>query len=144
MIRTGHVFDAQTLTTRLRRPWRQVYDFASNPANLTLWAEGLGRGVERLGSRWFIETPSGRAELRFAERNPFGVMDHWVHFADGRVTYVPFRVVANGDGCEVMLTLFQPPCMTEGDHERDAALVRRDLDTLRTLLETKATAGHTE
>lgn len=144
MIRTGDVFDAQTLTTRLKRPWRQVYDFASNPANLPLWAEGLGRGVERLGSRWFIETLSGRAELRFAERNPFGVMDHWVHFADGLVTYVPFRVVANADGCEVMLTLFHLPGMTKADYERDAALVCRDLEALRTLLETRPAAGPTE
>ncbi|MOA25382.1 hypothetical protein D3C78_1461030 [compost metagenome] len=60
--------------------------------------------------------------------------DHWVHLEDGRVVYVPLRVVANGDGCTVALTLFRRPEMDDERFAADCDWVRRDLLALRRLL----------
>ncbi|WP_300266119.1 hypothetical protein [Microbacterium sp.] len=39
----------------------------------------------------------------------------------------PLRVLRNGDGSEVVFTLFRLPDVTDDDFEKDAALVRADL-----------------
>jgi hypothetical protein len=45
------------------------------------------------------------------------------------------RVVANGDGAEVVFTLFQREGMSDDETARDAAMVARDLKALKLLLE---------
>ena len=53
----------------------------------------------------------------------------------GETVYIPLRVIADGDGCEVVFTLRRAPGMTDADLERDAALVTGDLALLKRLLE---------
>jgi len=54
---------------------------------------------------------------------------------DGQSVLNPMRVVANGDGSEVMFTLFQLPGMSEEQFATDAGMVEADLRTLKTVLE---------
>jgi len=45
------------------------------------------------------------------------------------------RVIANGDGAEVLFTLFQSPGVADDQFRRDVELVESDLQTLKGLLE---------
>jgi hypothetical protein len=112
-----------------------VYEFASDLANLPRWAPGLGTSVENVNGQWFVETGSGRVGLAFAERNTFGVLDHEVTLPSGDVIYNPMRVVPHGDGCEVVFSLRRLPDMSDEDFARDAALVQADLTRLKHVLE---------
>jgi hypothetical protein len=113
--------------------------FLGDPANLPRWASGLGASIRRLdGSDWLAETPAGPIRIRFTPMNPYGILDHWVMPGAGDPIYVPMRVMANGDGCEVLFTLFRRPEMSEDDFQRDADWVRRDLAALKALLEAGA------
>lgn len=125
---------AKTLSIRIGRPPTQVCTFVSNPANLPQWAKGLCKSVRLAGDRWLLDTPSGELTFRFAPPNCFGVLDHFVGTPDGEV-YVPMRAIANGDGSELLCTLFQPPTMPDAAFAADAALVERDLMNLKSLLE---------
>src|SRR5699024_10676770 len=45
----------------IERPWRAVYEFASDPRNLPRWAAGLAGGeVQREVSQWSMNSPMGR------------------------------------------------------------------------------------
>lgn len=127
--------ESRTLSVRIERPAAEVYAFASVPRNLPRWAAGLGGAVTPDGADWRIETPQGALRLRFAAPNAHGVLDHAVTLPDGSVVEVPMRVVPNGDGAEVLFTLFRQPGMSEADFARDAGLVTADLATLKRLLE---------
>jgi hypothetical protein len=49
---------------------------------------------------------------------------------------MPLRVVANGEGAEVGMTLYRPPTLyDDAAFDRDAAAVARDLAKLKALLE---------
>ncbi|MGH1559869.1 hypothetical protein ACRAWD_23625 [Caulobacter segnis] len=49
---------------------------------------------------------------------------------------MPLRVVANGAGAEVGMTLYRPPSMyDDAAFDRDAAAVARDLARLKALVE---------
>ena len=113
----------------------EVYEFVANPINLPQWAQELGTGVERAGGEWLVETAGGKVSLRFAEHNNFGVVDHTVRVKPGVEVYVPMRVIRNGGGSEVLLTLQQSGGMTDEEFARDIAQVVSDLATLKDILE---------
>ncbi|MEX1028142.1 MAG: hypothetical protein WD049_09085 [Candidatus Paceibacterota bacterium] len=77
-----------------------------------------------------METPTGSVGIPFVPANDFGVLDHVVTLPDGQS--VLKRVVTNGDGSEVMFTLFQHPEMSD-EFARDAGMVEADLRTLRSV-----------
>ena len=112
-----------------------VYEYASDPANLPHWAPGLGSSVENVDGQWFVETPEGRVGVAFAPANAYGVLDHEVTLPSGDVIYNPMRVVPDGDGCEVVFSLRRLPDMSDGDFARDAGLVQADLTRLKRVLE---------
>jgi len=128
--------ESRHLSVHIGRPVADVYAFASDPANLPLWAPGLGSSVVREDGSWFVETPEGRAQVTFAPNNDYGVLDHEVVTPSGETVYVPLRAIADGDGCEVIFTIRRSPGMTDGEFERDTALVTADLARLKTVLET--------
>jgi hypothetical protein len=91
--------------------------------------------VENVDGRWLLGTGADRASVAFAERNMFGVVDHEVTLPSGEVVYVPMRVIRNGDGCDVVLTVRRQPGMTDADFDRDSGLVQADLGRLKRVLE---------
>jgi hypothetical protein len=127
--------EARTISISIRRDWRAVYDFAHRPENFARWASGAAKSLRREGTDWVADGPDGRAILRFAERNEFGVLDHTVVLASGAEVHIPLRVVPNGTGCEVMFTLFRQPGMSDAVFARDAEWVAKDLAGLKALLE---------
>ena len=101
------------------RPAGDVYAFVSDPKNLPAWASGLSAAVK----------------VRFVERNPFGVLDHYVRVDSGQEVYMPMRVFPNGEGAEVLITVFRQPGVSDEKFAEDTHWVRRDLEALKTLLE---------
>jgi hypothetical protein len=124
------------VSVAVERPADAVYAFASDPANLPLWAAGLvGGTISRSDDDWVAESPMGTIRIRFAEPNPYGVLDHHVTLPDGAGQMNPMRVVPNGDGAELTFTLFRLPGTTDEAFAADAAQVEADLRRLKLLLE---------
>lgn len=127
--------ESRHLSVHIARPRAAVYAFVSDPANLPRWARGLGSEVTRVGDGWFVETPDGRAQIRFAPQNEFGVLDHDVVTPSGETVHVPLRALDDDGGTELVFTLRRAPGMTDDELERDAALVTSDLACVKSLLE---------
>jgi hypothetical protein len=131
----GDTLEARTISISIQKDWRGVYEFARRPENFARWASGAAKSLRREGNDWVADGPDGRAVLRFAECNAFGVLDHWVILASGAEIHMPVRAVANGGGCEVTVTLFRQPGMADDAFARDAQWVAKDLAALKALLE---------
>ncbi len=133
---------SRVITQRVACDWRAAYALAADPARLPEWASGLADGAlarEGEGERWVATTPGGRAVLRFAPANEFGVLDHWVAPEGVPEVYVPFRVVGVAPGaCELQFTLLRQPHMDDAAFAHDAEWIARDLRALRALLEAPA------
>jgi hypothetical protein len=131
----------QHVSERISRPADEVYDFASDPANVPRWASGLGTSAEQVDGQWFVDTPAGRVGVVFAPRNEYGVLDHEVTLPSGETIYMPVRVIADGKACEVVFTLRRLPEMSDEDFKRDAETIAADLARLKRLLENGSHSG---
>lgn len=112
-----------------------VAAFAGDPANLPQWAAGLSAGIRRDGERWISDSSLGIVEVRFTDAVDRGILDHDVILPDGTTVHNPLRVLRNGDGSEVVFTLYRLPATTDEEFARDAGTVRADLEHLRSILE---------
>lgn len=130
--------NSQTISVSIAAPAARVYEFAANPANLPAWVPSFCHSVEFINGVWLVQSPAGAVVFAFVERNDFGVLDHTVTLPSGVKLTNPMRVIPNGDGSEVLFTLFQHEGMSEQQFREDAALVRSDLLALRRIIESCA------
>jgi hypothetical protein len=127
---------ARTYSVSIKRDWRELYEQIWRPEFFPKWASGLSDSGLRPGDgAWLADSPGGPIHVRFTERNDHGVMDHFVKPGDGSEIYIPLRIVENGGGSEIMLTLFRQPDMTDEKFSADAKWVIRDLRKLKELAE---------
>ena len=129
------IYESLHLSVSIARSPADVYAFAAKPENLPRWAAGLTGTISRVDDRWIGDTPDGPIVIMFAPPNPFGVLDHDVTFPSGQTFYNPLRVFANGEGSEVVFTVFRREGTGPEAFEADAAAVLADLRTLKSLLE---------
>jgi GNAT superfamily N-acetyltransferase len=128
------------ISQTINRNTGTVIAFASDPVNLPLWAAGLSAGIRNEGGRWITDSPMGVVEVAFVGPTEHGVLDHDVTFPNGSVAHNPLRVLRNGDGSEVVFTLYRKDDVTDEDFARDVDMVRADLRRLHDLLATEADA----
>ena len=103
----------------IERDALDVYNFVCDPKNLQRWASGLSTSVK----------------VRFVERNKYGVLDHYVTADGAPEVTMPMRVFPNGEGAEVLITVFRQPGVSDEKFGEDTQWVRRDLEALKALLE---------
>ena len=127
--------ESRHLSVSIDRPAAAVYAYARDPAHLPEWAAGLAAGIRRERGEWVADSPMGRVLVRFVPVNEYGVLDHDVVAPDGTTTTNPLRVLADGQGSEVVFTLRRRPGMTVEEFDADAAAVSADLATLKRVLE---------
>ena len=113
----------------------KVYEFASNPENFPDWLDFLKTISKKSDTIWNAETDLGNIEIEFVAKNEFGIIDHIVTLPEGAKIKNVLRVIENGDGSEVVFTLFRLAEKTEKEFNDDANLVAKDLKTLKNILE---------
>ena len=134
--RGGPMRDVQHISLYIACRPAEVYDFASDPRNLPRWAAGLARSeVRKEGDEWVADSPLGKVRVKFAPKNPYGVLDHDVRLESGVTVHNPMRVVPNGEGSEFIFTLMRQPGMSDEKFAEDKAAVEKDLKTLKEFLE---------
>jgi Polyketide cyclase / dehydrase and lipid transport len=129
------VMPARTVGVAIERDPDTVYQYVSNPCHLPDWAPGLAKSVREEDGNWIVETAGGEVRITFVPPNDFRIADHRVS-ADGGLDVInPVRVLPNGDGAEVLFTVFQLEGMADEQFQRDVATVESDLQTLKGRLE---------
>ena len=104
----------------------RVFAFLADPMNWPRYAVVNLRSVTKGEGGWHNAlTKFGEGQIRIEAAEEHGIFDHvW---KDPQATWKVYsRVVPNGEGSTVMMTLFQPPVMT--DAQFDAAMKEMDVE----------------
>lgn len=112
--------ERHTISTYIAATPERVYAFASNPQNLPRWVPSFFESIERIDAAWVAQSPLGRVVVEFVPRNDLGVLDHTVTLPSGRRLTNPLRVIANGEGSEILFTLLQREDMDDAQFRQDA------------------------
>lgn len=127
---------SRTFSVSINHEWKALYELIWRPEFFPRWATGLSESdLRRQGEMWVTDGPDGPISIRFTDYNDYGIMDHHVAIDAASEIYVPLRVIPNGDGAEVILTLFRQPDMDEDRFSSDVKCVMRDLRKLKALIE---------
>lgn len=127
---------ARTYSVTINHEWQALYERIWRPEFFQKWASGLAEsGLREERGQWLADGQDGPIRIRFTPHNAYGVMDHFVDQGDGAEIYIPLRVVQNGAGAEVMLTLYRQPDMDDDRFAGDIKWVNRDLKALKALIE---------
>jgi len=129
------MFESRTISISINRNWNDIYEAVWRPEDFPKWASGLSKSsLVKDGDAWTAEGPEGTVRIRFTGHNAFGVMDHYVEAGSAPVIYIPLRIIQNGDGADVQLTLFRQPAMSDAQFAADAEWIGRDLLALKALV----------
>ncbi len=128
----------ETLSVSIHASADQVYRYVRDAQNLPRWVPFFTSVIPSdTQDMWLVDTPDGPAEFQFVEDNPFGVLDHTIRFASGASLTNPMRVLRNGQSSVLTFTLFQLNAMSEEQFNEDVRLVKKDLATIRRLIESR-------
>jgi hypothetical protein len=127
-----------TKSVSIDRPAHEVHAYLADARNWPQWSVvnvlAIDPGDEP--GWWKMTTPRGLGSLRIRGDAATGLLDH--DFRDPQASWtVPARVVPNSRGAEFLITFFQPPVLSDGEFERQAALVDTELATLKRVLESR-------
>jgi hypothetical protein len=115
---------SKPFSVSIERPAARVYEFLCLPDNYRRWTSG-----------WIAETAQGPVTWSFTDLNTFGMLDFALQRPGGESVYVPLRVVAKGSGCELVLTLFRQPEMSDEEFAHAARRAKANLLAAKGLVE---------
>jgi hypothetical protein len=124
-----------TINVTIERPADHVYEFVRDATTFPRYTT-LFKAVSPAGpDNWIAVTDQGEMALRFAPQNSFRVLDHHVRLRPDLEVLNHMRVLPNGDGAEVIFTLFHRPEMSDAEFAEDRQAVEKDLQKLKSVLE---------
>lgn len=113
----------------------KVYAFLADVSNWPEYAVVNLRSVSPGRDGWFkVVTKFGEGEIKVNGVKEYGILDHvW---RDPQASWQVFaRVVSNGEGSTVMMTLFQPPVMTDQQFNDAMKEMDTEMAKLKEILE---------
>jgi hypothetical protein len=113
----------------------KAFAFLANPMNWPQYAVVNLRSVSRGQDGWFhAVTKFGEGALKVRAVKELGVFDHvW---KDPQATWQVYsRVVPNGDGATVMMSLFQPAVMSDQQFDEAMNQMDTEMKKLKEILE---------
>ena len=130
------MYNSHTISVYIERPVEEVYEFLLDPHNLPRWAPLYSNVFKHLGGlEWLAETHAGRRVIRFAERNPYLVLDHSIFEPGTTPRTVPMRIFENDGGSEIAYTLLQHPEISDESFASEIEWLQADFAVLKSYLE---------
>jgi hypothetical protein len=128
---------SRIFTVPIHRKYGEVYRFLAEPVNFGLWATEPGsKMVPKGGQDYLVELACGPRVMRFTPANDFGILDYQLFEPGERGGPVtPVRLHPNQEGCELVLTWFQHPGVSDEQFASESEWAYSDLLRMKAFVE---------
>jgi hypothetical protein len=126
---------AVTRSITIDAPTGSVFTYLDDANNLPSWAPAFATTVQPDGDGWIVGQGDVRLGLRIVSDADSGTVDLRVTPPNGRESAVYMRVLPNGDGAELLFTLFFSDSRTDEELARQSAEVEAELVRVRAACE---------
>jgi hypothetical protein len=122
---------SESVTTVLRAPCEEVFDYLSDIENLPDWATEFARELKREGERYKVVNGLGEFFFDIRADRDTGVIDMFAGPTEDEMAIFPTRAVSLPDRrTAYTFTMFQGPDMPDELFESQHASLRRELENL--------------
>jgi hypothetical protein len=121
----------ESVTTVLRAPRDEVFEYLSDIENLPDWATEFARELKHEGGRYKVVNGLGEFLFEIRADRDTGVIDMFAGPSEEEMAVFPTRAVSLPDGqTAYTFTMFQGPDMPDELFESQHASLRRELENL--------------
>ena len=125
----------ESVTTVLRAPRDEVFEYLSDIENLPHWATEFARELKREGGRYKVVNGLGEFYFAIAADRGTGVIDMFAGPAKQQMAVFPTRAVPLGDGrTAYSFTMFQGPDMPDDLFDAQHASLQREFANIERAL----------
>lgn len=119
---------SDTATVSVAAPPRFVFQVLARVADWPQFSP-FARAVEPVGDGrcYWVTTPDSTVRLVCQFDPDLLLLDHQVAFADGSSVFIPYRVVPNGTGAELIMTNVKSPADSVEDYRSQLGWMRTEL-----------------
>lgn len=133
-------FDGSTtLAVTIKRSPQYVFDYISNLANWPEFSDFAANFEKVTDNEYIAHTPQGNIKVIALFDSKHLLLDTQCILPDGEIQSIPYRVVPNKDGAELMMTNFRPRSSSKADYEEQLYWMEVELKRAKEILE----KGHT-
>ncbi len=124
-----------TKSVDINVPVRKLFEFLADGENWPLWAIANMKSVKKRGDGWYDTiTKFGEGKIKLHLDSEKGLLDHTWQDPQAQWT-VPARAIPNGTGSTFLMTLFQPPQMSDEDFDKAMKDMDKEFARLKDILE---------
>jgi len=108
-------------------------------ADLNNWKQfsDFGKNIEQVSeTEWIAHTSQGDVRVLPKFDRDKLLLDSICIIASGEEQFIPYRVVSNGEGSELIMTNQQTASVSDADYEEQLSWMKTELQTIKQLLET--------
>lgn len=124
-----------TLAVTVKRSPQEVYDYISNLANWPEFSDFAANFEKVTDNEYIAHTSQGDIKVVAHFDPKHLLLDTQCILPDGEVQTIPYRVVPNKDGAELMMTNFRPRSSSKADYEEQLYWIEIELKRAKVILE---------
>lgn len=129
------LFQFDTVSVSINAKPEKVYKFVSDLNNWKQFSD-FGRDIEQVEvGKWIFHTSQGDVTVSTHFDKQKLLLDHTCILASGEEQFIPYRVVPNGDGSELIMTNFQGKTSSDEDYAEQLKWMKDELNNIKAILE---------
>ncbi len=127
-----------TISVTIKRSPKEVYDYISNLANWPQFSDFAANFERVTDNEYIAHTSQGDIRVKALFDRERLLLDNQVILPDGNTDIIPYRVVPNKDGAELMMTNFKPAVSTKAEYEEQLEWMDVELKRAKEILESSS------
>ena len=125
---------SDTVSVTIKAKPQDVYDFVSDINHWPQFSE-FAPAVTQKESHWIVHSPQGDVILKTNFNRELLILDHEVTVPSGQKVLIPYRVVPNEKGSELIMTNFQAPGDSDKAYAEQMDWMKKELHTIKAILD---------
>jgi hypothetical protein len=132
------LFHFDTISVSIDAKPEAVYEFVADLNNWKQFSD-FGKNIEQVSqTEWLAHTSQGDVRVIPKFDKDKLLLDSICIIASGEKQFIPYRVLPNGDGSELMMTNQQTASVSDADYKEQLGWMRTELQTIKSILERTA------
>ena len=133
------LFRFDTFSVSINASPEKVWGFVSDLNNWRQFSD-FGKDIEQISDlEWVAHTSQGDVRVLPHFDKDKLLLDSTCIIPSGEKQFIPYRVVPNSDGSELIMTNQQTESVSDEDYDQQIEWMKTELETIKQILETPAT-----